>query len=1010
MRVALLLLLLIPPQDPADPTLDQIIDRMEKAAAAARGTVFIASTEKGLSAEFAVAKDGCVRFRQPPPNSPDKPQVVLRSQEITVTPEAVYNIVEEWKSLPTPYRRGGLPRTAQKLLKSDGASIDPFTEKVGSGHAFYFNYNIYFYALSPRMTFGHERDLKLAGRRDLDGVECFLLTAGRPLDYEWDVSSGDYKYKTGFNGVSRKFYVRVSDYRLARMDEIFKGSTYVHAPRYALVHEYDGALPARTSLGIGNNIMDWKVLPTVANTIKRGLDIDGLSLRPDENDLYATRARAADPAAELAKKPADADLLYSAVVAESFIAAGKQAEPQVTGLLEKAVEARWAPNPVRTLLHARTEGKDDAALRAFLDRIEMDPAMAKAARAERVRARIRLGEFDAAIKILDENPDLETGLLWAARVEVHLRRLDYSAALKAFRRWPAVDDTNPNARQNCWDLDRVVTTVQREVNEFSMDSFLAALDTALAAEPGFKDARMVQLMYLARGGDLGRMADAVKDAMLASKDPPVHKMAAWMLQGPLMPPPRGRGIDAKTLESVRDRVDAALAAGEGKADMGLARCFLQVAAGDKKKAAEDLERLLTAAESASGPETSWVVGEAAQSVGDPVLIERTCRLVLKSHGTGGKRFDGGSWSEVTNPLTTLIHLYAREKRLGDLYAAMKGVNFQSGIGIFRNPPPKIPLQEVGAALRESAKADPDAAGRRWFARMILQGQNTGMATPLGLDAVEWLEHALQTDPRDLDLLQSLAEAQLKKEDLDAALKTGQAIDAELKAGRTSENAWSKLEARTFIAGVHARRKDKEAVKAALAGEDWSKVVAPAWLFWRLGEAFQAAGDVDRAIQLFGRCEEDGNKVYYQLAGLYLEKGDWMAAMRNANRTIAQGWIPYILKPGQMTDFGASQQYAREKESAPIKMREEILKKAGANYFLDRLLAAKLPLTAEESASAEKALVTLDSGTISEREAAIKVFRTLGPKSASILNKLLKDEESIWRTAARGLLNEWAEPR
>src|SRR5688572_27882548 len=167
MRATLLLLLLtLQPQDPPDPTVEEIIDRMEKAAAPGRGTIFIATTERGQSAEIAVAKDGTMRILEPLPDA--RPAISYRLHEMVLTADAVYDLVEEWTSLPNLSSRSGLARCAQKIARANCDRVDPFTERWGTASFQTWFWHLYFYALSPRMALGYERGLRLAGRRRLD--------------------------------------------------------------------------------------------------------------------------------------------------------------------------------------------------------------------------------------------------------------------------------------------------------------------------------------------------------------------------------------------------------------------------------------------------------------------------------------------------------------------------------------------------------------------------------------------------------------------------------------------------------------------------------------------------------------------------------------------------------------------------------------------------------------------------------------------------------------------------
>src|SRR5688572_26117899 len=183
MRYLLLLLALFSPrlQEPAEPTVAQIIERMEKAAAAARGSTFIAETEKGpknepglQAAEISVASDGTVRVQEPISSELKKARLWARTTSMTLGEDSVYVITDEMATLPS-IGRNGITRSAQRILKTDCDRIDPFAEKWGSGSYYSWFWHVYFYALSPARAFAFERNLVLKGRRKIGDTECFVL-------------------------------------------------------------------------------------------------------------------------------------------------------------------------------------------------------------------------------------------------------------------------------------------------------------------------------------------------------------------------------------------------------------------------------------------------------------------------------------------------------------------------------------------------------------------------------------------------------------------------------------------------------------------------------------------------------------------------------------------------------------------------------------------------------------------------------------------------------------------
>src|SRR5690349_17357802 len=221
MRAALLLLLLLPAQDPADPTLDQIIERMEKAAAVARGSTFIAAPQNGLSAEFTIAKDGTVRIQEPPPAELKAPGARTRFRIMVLGDGVCYDIEDDLANPGSEAARTSVRRKAEKFVPAACDRIDPFWQNSAGGAAWPWSWHRWLYALSPKRAFAFERDLKFVGRRRFQGEECFVLTSGRPLDYTYTrtVPAGHVE-TTGYTSQRRKLYVRTSDFTLKRIVEI----------------------------------------------------------------------------------------------------------------------------------------------------------------------------------------------------------------------------------------------------------------------------------------------------------------------------------------------------------------------------------------------------------------------------------------------------------------------------------------------------------------------------------------------------------------------------------------------------------------------------------------------------------------------------------------------------------------------------------------------------------------------------------------------------------------------
>ena len=1016
MRAAILLLLFILPQEPAEPTVEQIIERMEKAAAPARGTVFVVATEKGQKAEISVAKDGTVRIQEPPDSALKRPRLWSRVKQVILADDAVYDLVDESSSLLAGMSpMNALPRTTQRILRSECDRVDPFTEKFGGGAYHRSFWHVYFYALSPARAFAYERGLKKIARRIVDGEECFLLQSERPLDYQYTYdTAGGGKSTGGHSGQVRRFFVRCSDYRIKRLDDVFipRGSP----PVTSLFTAYDNAIPTRAMLGYGYNLADWVVRPTVAEDLRRGLDLAGAALLPDPSDLYATKVRSGDLPDRLAKTPDDPDVIYSTAIYDSNAKLSQRPDPKpFIEKLEKVVAKRWAPSPVRNLLTQLSAIDDREKLGALFDRIEKDPAMIKAAAAEIVRALIRKGELDKAAAALDGVTEREVTGLWAAKAEICLRKGDAAGAVAEFMKWIPVEHQGDSfgPSHGAFEFERLVKWVQTQVADFKIEPVIGALDAALAADPKSAKLHLTRLTILRLISDPPRLADAAREAVSACDD----KWVNWQARAALSVMMKSEWAEVKTdpekVKAALDKIHKALDAGEGRPGNAATRGNALLLAGEKEKAIAEFKKELDVLEK-SGPEfasQAIAVTESVKDLGDDALLERSCHIQLGSYRQGQEKFMGYMWSHATNPLATIARLAGEGKRFDDLYRAIRGINLQRGFGVFWDPPVKVSVKDLGEGLQKAAREDKDPAGIRWFAMTSWQSTSQGISNMLGIEPVEWLERARESDPKDLEVLQTLAEAYVKKGDPEGARRTAVEIRAALKAGASCASPWNAPEVALFTAQQHLKLGDAAGAKAAMAELDWARTEFEPWIGWLAGDVFEGTGEFDKAAAAITRTEEFGYKPSYRLALLYVKKEDWFEAMRQANRAIGEYYTGFMTRPNQMPDFETMTKFSKNREEIPQRLREEIRTKAGATFFIDKLMASKLPaMTADEERRAKAAVEGLRADGIEDRDKAVAELRALGPKAAPLLRKALDSTDAESSGRARMVLQEWAEPR
>jgi tetratricopeptide (TPR) repeat protein len=1025
MRLLVLLLTLVAvhPQEPADPTLEQIIDRMERAAAPARGSAFVAATPPGnmfefslQKAEITVAKDGTVRIQEPSSEELKSPRLWSRTQTMVLTDDAVFVTSDELATLPSIPRRNGLGKTTQRILKSECDRVDPFREKWGASASHSWHWHIYFFALSPAKAFAFERNLRFKGRRKIEGREYFLLQSDRPLDYDLTYDSGGRKVAYGYVAQRRRFFVGVSDFRLRRLDDILWRPEYVNPPVTSVIESYEEGLPNRALIAIGNNMASWKVRPTVAESVRRGQEIAGASLIPDGSDLYATKVRHKDLAARLEKSPDDPDLLFSWAIHESNAKLSQTPDPKpFIEALEKIVANRWAETPVRNLVVHLTAIEDRDKLAPLLDRIEKDASMTRRAGPEVVRARIRLGDFDKAAAILDGLTELAAAGLWSARTELLLSKRDLAGAVSEFKKWlpQAQQPGSYGLSYGAFEFERVVKTIQNQIAELTTESVIGALDAALAEDPRNPKLHLTRLTMLRRIADPVRTANAVREALSACDERWINWQAAASISV-MMRPDAEVKVEPEKLQGALEAILKALEPGKGRPCISAARGNALLKLGRTEEALQEFRNELDALEKA-GPEfatNAMSVTETVKNLKEDALLERACRVHLGAFRQGKEQWrGGGEWAYATNPLATLIKVCGGARRWSDIYSAMRGMDLPRGFHCFWDPPVSLPVNELGEGLQAAALEDKDPAGIRWFAMNVVRSEAMGVASMLGLDSIEWLERAREANPQDLEVLQAQAEACAKKGDADTALDTVGRIRAAHKGGAVLDAAWSPIELALFAAEQHVRKGNLAAAKAEITAVDWSREDYPAWVGWLAADVMEAVGEFDRAVVAINRCEEIGHKPAYRLSLHYVKRGDWFEAMRYANRTIGTPYTPYLTKPGGRLDVELLRKFSKEKEEIPKRLREEIRTKAGERFFVDRLLASKLPaMTSEEIQRAKSALARLASDEITERSGAMTELRAIGPKAAPILKAALDSDEIEVSGRAKAIFQEWAEPR
>ncbi len=984
-----------PHQDPADPTLDQILERMEKAAAAARGSTFgfLANTPwPGAMAhrvDISVARDGTVRIQQPGPNAG-------RYRFMVLSDSGLFDIYDDLSSLAHVSTRHSVRRSAERFTPADVDRIDPFSQNSGGGAWIPWAWHVWLHALAPQRAFRYERNLKVAGRRRVEGEECFVLLSGRPLDYVTETSQGT----RGYEGQRRKFFVRTSDYSLKRVVEILQW------PKSSpMSHETDFGAPDR---GIPANFQPPGANdPITIDDIRRGLELDAASLLPPSGDLYATKARFSGVPELLSKSPDDPDLLFSEAILDSHKRyGGEQKAKPFDEKFTRIVGKSWTPTPVRNLLSLLADTGDFVALKSLLTRVDADPAMAKAAALERALGWMQVDDLAKAAAALKESPDPEAHPLPIVRVELALRRGDFAGAVSEYEKWPLP----PGEWGQSTRAGRLISTCRR-IKELSYEALFNALDSGIAARPSSVALHMARLEQLYQLDDPERIAKSIQEGFTGCPDPAITSPAIQMLLPLITLRDSYKPMAPERVKAARPMILKALDAGEGRPGIAALRGLLLKAEGNAEAALKEFDKeleVLGKAERKTWGSAGWIAKAAKEMDNEPLLV-RASQAQLDALRKRSEEYVDYGGEDSPNPALTIVVHHGKGGRFADLYQAVRGVRFNRGFGILWDPANRVPRIPLGEGLMAAAREEKDPAMVRWFVDMILKAEPSSGPSPFGFDALPFLDRIRELEPDNIENLQRLAGKQAAAGSDEAAIRTANEILAKTKAPGRRRGAWTPAEAAVFIAERQLSGGKKKEALATLNDVDWDREEIASWILWKAADLYEAQGDLSRAAALLSRTEENGHKPFLRLAEIAIERQDWVEALRQANRARLEGFSAYVLGPNQHVTREQWEAQAREK--APLELRDAIFKKAGELYFIDRLIASKLPsLTEEETARAHKALKALDEGTIPEREAALKEFSTLGPASAPILRKMLAEGDSLWRTAARDLLQSWAEPR
>jgi tetratricopeptide (TPR) repeat protein len=988
-------LILLLGQEP-EPTLDQVLSRMEEEARAFRGSTFemrnarVRGSPWGPVADstVAVARDGTVRVR----TDPDR-ELTLAAGQLTIIEEH-----PQWR-LGTAVLR----RRAERLRPGVPMRIDAFMrpypsyQYLDAGHAL-------FHRLSPRAALALEPELRLSERRRAASDPYVLVSRPPGVGSIKTASLGG---EEGFRVATKKFHVHPLDFKLERIEIrlVWGGRT-----EYLFTWAFDGwgdGRPGRLAGSIELSVNDvyYTRVDFEPAAVKREPDLDGVAIRPSERDLYATAARTGDAEARLRASPDDPDLHYSKFL--EFLHTlgalpGGLASDTTTRMLEKAVEGSWTSNPVRNLLNVHANRKDWPALEALAARIEKDPRRPPEVAFDAAEAFIQLGKFDRALGLLaglDALPKTRVAELRIAAL------LSLGETAKAVAEFTALAE--PAWAERLAGLASLLPEEARKA--LPREELLKRLDEAVAADPKSAGLHAARLRALAQGEEIDRIPAAVRAALESSPGEEVHRAAYELVRAALQRSgPRLALEEEERADPWIPRLLDALGTCKDSVTASALRGAALKGAGRREEAAKEFAAALDALEKAEPtPRLAALAGDLAtdtEPLGNDALLERAGRQYLRTVTALGKNPAGTQFSG-RNPMQVYAQVCLRRGAHDELFRELRRIASIVGGGepflVIFNWSSEDIRTFLKTCRAEVLKEGGSVEDLKWIAQSVSTAERYGYVRVADFDLTELLESARDKAPRDLEVLQMLAARYAGAGQTALATKSCNEILAALAAGARCERPWSRDRARLIIAEQQHRRGNTAAALAAAQELDPAAADLASAELSRASQLVEDLGRLEAAVAFMGRLVEEGYRPYLRMATLHLRRRDWGEAMRHVNRAMDRGFDP---DPG-----GAGTRPGRQELPPEVKAR--VYREAGEDWFLDRFFASKLPAMApEERREAEGLYRRFLEDDIAVRDEATERLRKLGPKCAPVLRPGLELANAGDRARVRALLSEWAEPR
>jgi len=962
-----------------DPTVAEILLKMEEAVREARGTSF--QFKRPLDPEaygvYKVASDGALA-------------VTYGSHlAMSLTKEGVY--ISDREYFPAEFA------TLERY--SIGNPLPPsFLQSQPEAWILQ--------ALAPDRTIPFGQSLKVEGRQTIEGEEYFILAARFPAFVRTDRSGA-----IGFCGTGSfdhkedrvRWGVSTRDFRLKWLEERSiqdpVGRDSYHRVRFL---EWKGGVPGRIVLNgwMESDEGDLKDEYEICS-FKPGLDIPPDAVRPPRGELIATRGR--DPSAikDLDRSPDDPDLLYSAALVYLRTAPGNRnnlpdTRPAINNL-EKALAKQWGDAPAFMLMSLYNPEKDSEKLNSLLAAAEKRSDVSADFRKAVAKLLVKSGKAERALVLLPKG-DSHPPFTFKERIDV------LEAAGKRDLALDELAVVNSDAARGWhWLFECFLRRGAEGVPE--------SVDRALARHP---ESPILWNLALRLAWD---RKDPERYLKLAKSTVP-KKFGGWVdrlileILGYWLSRPNPQGTSQLSAERIQGLKSEFLNVLKGL-DSQPKSPPLQAAV---HRICEDRESARKALEDAIARAPRWESYDQMQTTcpvllfeleqfGDDALWERGLRATFEQL----KRLPF-PYLIPSHALGSYIKQRTEKGTAGRLYHEFKGFPFGShgsSDSIFGAQLEYQVGQQAAASIVEEARKNPrDAEGQKWMAQTIEREGSRWAEAGRPFQPLEFYLKALEVKPDDVECLDRAGHHLRANKDYAGARRCGERLLRLIEEGKGIVGGPSAEQVRIRLVQLDVTEGLNAEGEKRLRSISWESPRLRAAHVWSGAELWVDMGKPEEALTLLRELVARGYRPHLRMAELYGNLNNPVEQVRHLNRALAEG-----IDFGPWRETGDARQHMRRPAVELERMKTKIREKVGPDVFVKAFLSLKHPsLTGDEERRARECTTRLGSEDIREREEAMAELRKFGPGAAPLVAQAYTSDDANVRNAARIVLESWAEPR